>query len=599
MNSFFVNSLCITVIGATLRVIGILSFGICGLTAGYLDTVIADNPKELWRMNDVTGVTTINGYLETGDITVQNATAITSVESPIIGDASAEAILINGESLYIPNVGIATSDGFSIEFWINPTDLTDGGMQIAGVSAGEFLFQVDNSSGSGGLKIGFDESNQLDSDDLPMGTLTVGDWYHVVYVFDSTGSPNTRVYRNGKYIAAANLSPTATQIGQLHLKGVLDVSNGLHFRAAIAELAIYNHAITEERVNAHFQDSGRSSEDLVSLPYETDFEAIESWDTGLENSTVWNSEGSVLVIDTDSGSGQQSILIKPSQLLSPGYQLSFGPITVPDPVFIDFLAKPSGIDLSDLGNLSLSSLPVNIAFVDDQGVGFFYIMDEPQPGSGTWYQIDPAYTLQNHIPANWIRLTYRINPQMNTWDLFVDEELQAINLPFQRDDSETIDFGINGDALTDVGFDFFFAGSENPLFDDLDLDGMEDPVELERGLDPAVDDRDLDPDGDGVGNIEEYMLGTLINVADKNVGSTVNLYVNNETGSDALNGFSAYQIDATTGPKITISDALDESPIDGVINIMETQSNYTLPSLTIPDRNLTLRPVGSITITLE
>ena len=593
------SHICIIPVKVIVRLVVFFTLATGSLSAGYVDTVIADNPEELWRMNDVTGVSSINGYLENGDIAIYNATAITSVGSPIIDDVGASAILLDGESLHVPDLGVITSTGFSIEFWIKPTDLTDGGMQMNGVNSGEFLLKVDNTSGVGGVNIGFDETAMLDADDLPMGTLTVGDWYHIVYVYDATTNPTTRVYRNGKYVAAANLSSTATQIGQLLIKGTTDVGAGLYFKAAIAELAIYDHAITEERVKAHYQDSGQSSESLVSLPYETDFEASESWNIGVENSALWSAEGSVLITDTDSGSGQQSVLINPSLVLSPKYQTSFGPITANDPVFIDFLVRPSGTSLIDLGNGSLSSLPVNIAFIEDQGTGFFYVMDEPTPGSGTWYQVDPTYPLLDHKPANWIRLTYRVDPQSNTWDLFVDEELQAVNLAFQRDDAQRIDFGINGNALADVGFDFFFAGSENPLFTDADLDGMIDPVELERGLNPEVNDRDLDPDGDGVENIEEYMLGTLVYVPDKNEGSTVNLYVNNETGDDAYNGFSAYRVDATTGPKMTVQNTLNASPVDGVINIIETETGYTLPSITIPDKDLTMRPVGSVTITLE
>jgi MYXO-CTERM domain-containing protein len=43
---------------------------------------------------------------------------------------------------------------------------------------------------------------------------------------------------------------------------------------------------------------------------------------------------------------------------------------------------------------------------------------------------------------------------------------------------------------------------------DDDHDGMADAWEEENGLDPELDDANMDPDGDGYTNGEEYLLGT-------------------------------------------------------------------------------------------
>jgi len=57
-----------------------------------------------------------------------------------------------------------------------------------------------------------------------------------------------------------------------------------------------------------------------------------------------------------------------------------------------------------------------------------------------------------------------------------------------------------------------FAGSVTSLtavlIVDSDRDGMPDSWELAHGLNPNLNDADLDPDGDGMTNLQEYLSGT-------------------------------------------------------------------------------------------
>lgn len=64
----------------------------------------------------------------------------------------------------------------------------------------------------------------------------------------------------------------------------------------------------------------------------------------------------------------------------------------------------------------------------------------------------------------------------------------------------------DGDGLSDL--DEILIHGTDPFNPDTDGDGMPDGWEVLHGLDPLVNDADLDPDGDGLGNLREFEIGT-------------------------------------------------------------------------------------------
>ncbi len=281
---------------------------------------------------------------------------------------------------------------------------------------------------------------------------------------------------------------------------------------------------------------------LSGLPYVTDFEADEEYVPGtLDAQHGWSvTAGSAQVITSDAAHGEQSVSLEAGATAATADQ-EFGPgQSNPTVVFIDLFAKPvaaadpsTGV-LFDLDNARLGC-------VVDGGSGRFTALDGDGQGGGNWKTQDPVLLLDgNNTALAWCRLTARLDYTSKTWDFFLDGRLLAADLKFRF--GEPGRFGgisFRGDVAAATGLDDLYAGADNPLFVDADRDGMDDAWEMAQGLDPLVNDRAGDPDGDGLTNIREFMLGT-------DPGK-------NDTDGDGLT--DAQELALGTNPRLADTDA--------------------------------------------
>jgi hypothetical protein len=115
----------------------------------------------------------------------------------------------------------------------------------------------------------------------------------------------------------------------------------------------------------------------------------------------------------------------------------------------------------------------------------------------------------SNTTTDWKQITLRVDYSAKTWDAYLDGVLFAYDLRFRTNsDTYLALFSLKGHAAATASVDDLYAGVDNPLFADVNNDGIADAWETAHGLSLSVNNRNLDSDGDGLTNIQEYLLGT-------------------------------------------------------------------------------------------
>ncbi len=272
--------------------------------------------------------------------------------------------------------------------------------------------------------------------------------------------------------------------------------------------------------------------------FTTGFESSEGYSIGsLQSDSIWDiNSGSFPSIGSFGFGDGYGVDLDENEILS----IDFTSASVQTVGWIDFYLKPAFGSLEDLpvnfpfGQAALTS------FVKAGSDGRIYAFNGDGQGSGVWVDSGYTVTLNASSSANWVRMTYRLDYSTLSWDLFLNDQLQLIDLGFIDANTPPLSaFSIEGTSEGLTQFDEFEAGFLNPLYADADNDGIADSYESAQGLDTTLNDRNADTDLDSLLNIFEYMSGF-------------------EAGNPDSDGDGVHDgMEVQTGANPTVADAYD------------------------------------------
>lgn len=330
-----------------------------------------------------------------------------------------------------------------------------------------------------------------------------------------------------------------------------------------------------------------------TLPYQTDFEIGDDFNVGpLAGQGDWMvPQGTANVSGTVAYLGSQSIQLAAGIPVAIA-QVPFASSPGETVIFCDFYALPvaeSAIASSTL----FTAEQAEFGFQQVNGQGVLEVYTGNGTGAGTWTPTSFTIPLgSNNQAQNWVHLTARLDFTKETWDIYANGNMIAYDIPFISKTSTYFStFQAQGDASTDSFVDHMYIGPNNPLFPDINNDGISDIWETQYDLSLSVNDRYLNISGDGVPIIQDFVNNTSPFINTKVTPPPVQSGLVLDLRADA---------GVVTNSNGNVTQWLDQSPLGNVASQSVTQTEPQLaqgqingrPALTFNGSNTLTLPIN-------
>jgi sugar lactone lactonase YvrE len=230
------------------------TFTLVSAAGKYAATVLADHPVAYYRMGETQGFVTASDASGNGHTGSYEGNAILGVPG-LINDPDTAVNFNTTGDVSIPDAPSLNFVGtaFTVEAWV---------YGVSGGAAGQRVF--DKATAGAGNGYGLDISNAqirlLGATNLSslvaFGAATT---YHIVGVADGAG--NGSIYVNGVLVASGPYSDSSPYTGAAHIAVANDGS--AHFGGVIDEVAVYNHALSPQRILVHYT-AGQAAQGVIS-----------------------------------------------------------------------------------------------------------------------------------------------------------------------------------------------------------------------------------------------------------------------------------------------------------------------------------------------
>jgi concanavalin A-like lectin/glucanase superfamily protein len=210
----------------------------------YAAAVFTDEPVSWWRLGESSGSTAVDQTDANPGTYASASLGATSLLATVANDTAAT---FNGSSTRVEiddDGSLDLTSAFSLEAWINPTDLASGAFRSILTKAEAYALQFNN----GQLEFTIMQSGTRQRLRASAGAIVTGTTYHVVATYDGS---TQRLYVNGSEVVNRSLSGAATtNTAELYI-GSWD-GGSEYYRGVIDEVAVYDVTLTPTQVARHY-----------------------------------------------------------------------------------------------------------------------------------------------------------------------------------------------------------------------------------------------------------------------------------------------------------------------------------------------------------